>query len=51
MFPAILTFFVEAGRTYFPYMLLVIAWFIVKGAESEKQSIDDYVKECVNYKE
>lgn len=46
--PAVLTFSVEAGRIFFPYMLLIIAWFIIVGAKESGQSIDDYLENVFN---
>lgn len=46
--PAVLTFGVEAGRIFFPYMLLIIAWFIIVGAKKENISIDDYLTNIFN---
>lgn len=48
--PAFITFFVEAGRIFFPYMLLIISWFIIEGAKAEGQTIDSYLSDCFNDK-
>lgn len=48
IFPAFMTFTVEAGRIFFPYMMLIISWFIVSGAKQNGQTIDDYLYDCIN---
>lgn len=50
IFPAFMTFFVEAGRIFFPYMMLIISWFIVVGSQREGQTIDEYLYDCMNQK-
>ena len=50
LFPTMLTFLVEAGRTFFPYMLLIIAWFIIEGAKRERVTINAFVLNVFNNK-
>lgn len=46
--PAITTFMVEAGRIFFPYMMLIIAWFIFSGAKNNNVTIDEYLVDIFN---
>lgn len=46
--PAFISMFVEAGRTYYPYMLLLIAWYIKEAAESEDTTINKLIEDIFN---